>query len=297
MKIILAALFLIISITSLTQADDEELSIDCTIGKVNYVYFNQLLSCTAGSKVKIMKRDIKVTSVCGESNTTGVNVFYALSKVVRYIPKNLEVVFPDLFGFRLESTQLKMVTKEDLKPFTGLRMFASVSNHIEFLEEDLFTYNRKLEYVSFRANKITFIDPTVFTAISGTLKQLYMDAQAINCGIGNPTTETAIEKALIKLETSQCIDILNAPPLYTLWLELKAQVSEGSEDLDTCISEKEDAQSALENAKLDLTTCSTDLDECKNDLTAKEAQLGTFEEISSKLGQCCGEDDTRAGCS
>jgi hypothetical protein len=203
------------------------------------------MSCTVSSKTNIRTRDVKVTSICGGS-TVGIKVFYALSKVIRYIPKNIENVFKDLIGFRLENTELKMVTKEDLAPFPGLLMFASVSNHIEFLEEDLFINNPNLQYVSFRANKITYIHPSVFTVISGSLKQLYMDAQAINCGIGNPTTPAAI-------------DVFNAPALYSLWLELKAQVSGGSDELDTCNN--------------DLQTCQADLSAKDGEIQEKQAQI------------------------
>lgn len=250
----------------------------------------------------IVKRDTVVTSICGAS-TEGIKVFYAVSKVIRYIPKNLEQVFEDLIGFRLESTQLKMVTKEDLQPFPELLMFSSVNNHVEFLEEDLFVNNIKLQYVSFRSNKITYIHPNVFNAISGTLKQLYMDAQSINCLIGNPTTPTAIEKALTKFATSQCTDILNAPALYILWLELKAQVSGGSDeletcntDLQTCSGELETANSELNTVKGNLETVSSNLETCNENLEEKEAELAIFEDITARLGECCDEETGRAGC-
>ncbi|XP_070503055.1 uncharacterized protein [Chironomus tepperi] len=268
---ILTALFFIICIISTIHAADEEITIDCKIGKVNYIFFNQLLSCTVYSKPNIVKRETKVTSICSGS-TTGIRVFYALSKIIRYIPKNLDQVFPDLTGFRLENTQLKMVTKEDLQPFPELTMFASVSNHIEFLDEDLFMYNEKLQYVSFRANKISFIHPDVFNVVRGSLKQLYMDAQAINCGIGNPTTVTAIGNALDKLASSECTDIINAPALYTLWLELKGQVSGGGEDLQQCQTQLAEATAALTSASDNLLAVQTDLDSCTSNLEAITAQ-------------------------
>jgi len=298
----LTALLLIISIASIIQADDQEISIECTIGKVNYIFFNQLLSCTVKTSPNIMKRDTKVTSICG-SSSQGVKVFYAVSKVIRYIPKNLEQVFEDLIGFRLESTQLKMVTKEDLQPFPELLMFSSVNNHVEFLEEDLFMYNTKLEYVSFRYNKITYIHPNVFNAISRTLKQLYMDPQSINCLIGNPTTPAAIEKALAKFATSQCTDILNAPALYTLWLELKAKVAGGNNELETCNTGLQTCNGKLETANHELDTVTTDLEAansnlvtCNENLEEKEAELVIFGEITAKLGLCCDEETGRAGC-
>ncbi|KAL7010909.1 hypothetical protein ACKWTF_014008 [Chironomus riparius] len=271
------------------------------------------MSCTVSSKTNIMRRETKVTSICGGS-TAGIKVFYALSKVIRYIPKNLKVVFKDLTGFRLENTQLKMVTKEDLEPFPDLLMFASVSNHIEFLEEDLFIFNTKLQYVSFRANKISFIHPTVFANVKLTLKQLYMDAQAINCGIGNPTTPAAIENALIKFEFSQCADILNAPALYSLWLELKGQVSGGSEELETCQADLATATTDLDAAKTELDTAKTELDtattelatakqeaaDCSSELeaakTACEGTGATLEEITGMLAGCCAGDATAKNC-
>lgn len=140
-------------------------------------------------------------------------------KTVNYIPKGLDKLFANLTGMRFELTKLKHVTKENLAPFPQLLMFASVSNQVQFIEQDLFANNPNLKYVSFRANKITYIDPAVFDHLRPSLAQLYIDGTAITCGFPQATTNSAVGKVLDKLKDSACSDIDNAPPLYSFWVE------------------------------------------------------------------------------
>jgi len=140
-------------------------------------------------------------------------------KTVNYIPKGLDKLFANLTGMRFELTKLKHVTKENLAPFPQLLMFASVSNQVQFIGKDLFVNNPNLKYVSFRANKITYIDPAVFDNLRPSLAQLYIDGTAITCGFPQATTNSAVGKVLDKLKDTACSEIDNAPPLYSFWLE------------------------------------------------------------------------------
>jgi len=259
---------------------------ECTIGNVNYVYFGIKQSCTAKGKLNIVNINTTITSIdggCSRSNPNPrVNVFYVLAKVAKYVPSGLEVLFPNLMGFRFESSQLKLVKKENLQPFPNLLMFASVGNQIEYLEKDLFMYNTKIEYISFRANRISYIDPTVFSVISGTLQQFYMDGQAIACGLGNTITPNAVKNVLAKLNNSICADITNAPPLYLLLLDLQEQLANGGSDNQACQDELTACNGNLTEVQTNLTAANDALTQATADLeTLNTTLLTTNEELAT----------------
>ena len=196
---------------------------ECTTSNVLFIYFKFVKTCTVKAKFEVTKADTTIVSINGKKPTDELNndvsFFYVFGKTMHYIPKGLNLLFANLTGLRFEATKLKHVTKENLAPFTQLLMFASVSNQIQFVEKDLFINNPNLKYVSFRANKITYFDSTVFDVIRPNLAQLYIDGTAIACGFPQATTNTAVGKVLDKLKESACGDIENAPPLYSYWLE------------------------------------------------------------------------------
>lgn len=132
---------------------------------------------------------------------------------MEYIPKGSDLLIANLTGMRFELTKLKHVTKENLAPFPDLLMFASVGNQVQFIEKELFVNNPRIKFVSFRSNKITYIDANVFEVIGPNLAQLYMD------GFTHATTNAAVVKVLDKLKVSELTKIDNAPPLYQFWLE------------------------------------------------------------------------------
>jgi hypothetical protein len=161
-------------------------------------------------------------------------------------------------------------------------MFASVGNQVEYLEKDLFMYNTKIEYISFRANRISYIDPTVFSVISGTLQQFYMDGQAIACGLGNTITPNAVKGALAKLNSSICADITNAPPLYLLLLDLKEQLASGGSDNDACQEELTACNGNLTEVQTNLTSTTEALTQAITDLETLNATLiSTDEELKT----------------
>lgn len=159
-----------------------------------------------------------ITNVTTEAprgkNATDVKIFFATVRVVRYIPKRLEVLFPTLIGLRFENTQLSYVSKNDLKPYPNLRLFTSILNRIEFLEEDLFINNPFLEFVSFRSNQIKYIHPNVFDGVKDRLQQLWIDGTAINCGLRGAQNNINVNTQLDVLKKSQCVNLDNASAFY-----------------------------------------------------------------------------------
>lgn len=181
-------------------------------------YFEFDWTCTLRNFPDITQPNVNITGV----NTTlpkgrdydDVRVFLALNRVVRYIPKFLDTIFPSLFGLRFENTQLSYISKEDLAPFPKLRLLTSVLNRIEFLEADLFVNNPDLEFISFRSNQIKYIHPNVFESLKDKLEHLWIDGTATPCGLRGAANNQNVKRQLDVLRNSQCVNLDNAPAFY-----------------------------------------------------------------------------------
>lgn len=204
---------------------DLEAYIDCTYSNVNHLAYGSTFTCTVKDSSDITQPNTTITGINTCSKPKGgekeVEIFYAVAKIIRYIPSGFKEFFPNIWGLRLDNTQLKYVTKEDFKQFgTSLKMFTSYLNHIEFLEKDLFIYNTEIEYVNFRLNRIRYIDPAIFDNLK-SLNNLWLDGTAIACGFTGATSISAAKKLVKLLKSSECSNLDNAPPFYIVNKKIK----------------------------------------------------------------------------
>lgn len=103
-----------------------------------------------------------------------VHGFYASGKSIEFFPLGLDKVFSNnLILIIINFCGLKEIHQADLKPFTKLRSLVFLGNSIKVIEEGLFAYNSKLEFVSFYSNKIVYIDSNVFDHLT-SLTWLYL---------------------------------------------------------------------------------------------------------------------------
>ncbi|XP_070496702.1 uncharacterized protein [Chironomus tepperi] len=266
MKILLFSSFLLFFIATIPSASSEDIACECTISNVAFLYFKFVKTCSVKSKFTVISSNTTITSLNGKNSTAepnkDVSFFYVFGKTMQYIPKGLDQLVANLTGMKFELTKLKHVTKENLAPFPQLLMFASVSNQVQFIEKDLFINNPNLKFVSFRSNKITYIDPAVFDVIQPNLAQLFIDGTAIACGLTQALSTSAVGKVIDKLKESACADIDNAPPLYTYWLEKQGGTENEDSDCEAEIAKKQDECDAtiqdLQNTHEEMLACFLD---------------------------------------
>jgi hypothetical protein len=258
------------TITTTTQSTTDELSLECTFSDALWFYFNRQYTCTVKSNLKVLKSDTTIVAVDGECGSgkviSNVSFFYVLLRTVYYIPKGLDVLLPGLTGLKFENTKLKHVTKQNLQPFTNLVMFSSVFNEIQFIEKDLFAYNTKLQFVSFRNNKIAYIDPLVFDVVGASLVHLWLDGTTTRCGLNGVTSNANVLKTITKLKASQCANEENAPALYQFWLQ--QQGSSGD-----CAAELAAKDAEIERINVDLVTLQEDYDALSGEVTTLTAEV------------------------
>jgi Leucine rich repeat len=87
---------------------------------------------------------------------------------MNFIPRNLSKYFKNIQGLEIQSASLKAVSKDDLQQFPDLRLIYFYNNLLKTLEDDLFSYNPKLQHINFSTNKITKVGPNLL----GSLKCL-----------------------------------------------------------------------------------------------------------------------------
>lgn len=73
--------------------------------------------------------------------------------------------FPNLVSIQIKHCSLQVITKESLRDYFALRELFFNENMIQALPGDLFEYTPQIEVVSFKNNRIKFIDAGIFDGI------------------------------------------------------------------------------------------------------------------------------------
>jgi hypothetical protein len=84
------------------------------------------------------------------------------NEVCQFIPLGWTKFFNNVIAFGLDRTKLQRLSKFDLQPFPNIVRFASYQGELEFLEADVFMYNRKLQSISLTDNNLMIIGSSVF---------------------------------------------------------------------------------------------------------------------------------------
>jgi hypothetical protein len=159
------------------------------------------------------------------------------SLTVEYFPKGLARIFPHLHGIRLTNSKLKLITKDDLKPFPGLRVLYLYKNLLETLDDDVFKHNPQIFRISFHGNKLKVIGENVLMSLK---KLNNADFSNNICIDKNAENESEILQLIIDLE-SKC----KGPNSKTNMLEAKVKSLEAKvkilQDENTKLKEEYDA--------------------------------------------------------
>lgn len=192
-----------------------EVSIQCVYSNFNHFYYGPKWTCSLSSNPDITQPGVTITDIKNKAaRNDEVEFFVAIAKTIRYFPRGLDRLFPNLYGLRFENTQLSFLSKEDLEPFPQLKYLIIYANRLEYIAEDLLENNPLLEVVSFRSNQIKYIAPETFEKIRPKLKNLWLDGTITPCGLTAALNSADAVKQLDKMRTSACADIDNAPPFF-----------------------------------------------------------------------------------
>lgn len=158
----------------------------------NYGLLRNLYTCEISGRLHVTRRGTSINRIDGYhmqgKRTNEVQAFKGDASIINYFPRDLEKQFPNLLVILLNLVQLKEIRQIDLKPFTDLRYLDLFENKIEYLEADLFKYNRRLEVIWLSNNKIKFIDDNVFQGLGLTSLYLAYNECISKSVTDNPTS-------------------------------------------------------------------------------------------------------------
>lgn len=124
-----------------------------------------------------------------------------MNKTVKFFPQGMDKLYPNLKAIAIWGGKTKEIHQSDLKPFIKLVHFILHECEIEVLEDGLFHFNPKLQYISFHGNKIIHIHPNVFDHLKN-LSWLYLGSnKCINNASENSTKSV---NSLIPVVKNKC---------------------------------------------------------------------------------------------
>jgi len=165
----------------------------------NYVKSDSLYQCWVRNNPRILTQEsAQISSVNGlhegSRGNDGVLDFHAQSKTIKFFPKGLEKFFKNLKLIQILACQLQEIHQSDLKVFPNLTYLYLNSNDIEVIEEGLFDFNPKLEYIEFYESKIIHVDPNVLDNLTKLRTFLFPDVSCVKHNIEN--SKEKVQKAL-----------------------------------------------------------------------------------------------------
>jgi hypothetical protein len=87
--------------------------------------------------------------------------------VIKFFPKNLTNFFKNLEIVQIHNSNIKTITKDDLKQFNGkLKALQLQGNEIEVIESSLFDDNKNLEMFWVYNNKIKLVEEGAFNGLA-----------------------------------------------------------------------------------------------------------------------------------
>lgn len=97
---------------------------------------------------------------------------------VKFLPKNLSVVLPELVAMRVSETAVTAVDENHFKGLLKLKFLVLEDNQIEYVPNHAFNDLTKLELLNLTNNKIQYIGKLAFSALS-SLKHLVLGRNQI----------------------------------------------------------------------------------------------------------------------
>lgn len=159
----------------------------CNVGAIHVEAPNMTLERVDGSHMD------------GKSSNE-VKAMIVVSQVLQYIPKGLGETFKNLEVLHILSSELKEITKEDLKQFPNLKSLWVNDCNLVHLESGLLQFNPKLKEVRFQYNEIISIAADIFEP----LKDLEKADLGANSCISNRAYDRKQLEGLLRDITRNC---------------------------------------------------------------------------------------------
>ncbi|CAG9797648.1 unnamed protein product [Chironomus riparius] len=181
-------------------------------GRILYACFIKNQQIPADEELEFTGRHVS-----GHSNNNVIDVIFENCDIKK-VPQGLTKVFPKMQDLSVWSSNLKKVTKNDLKEYKNLLRFGFCNNEIEFLFGDLFEGFDNVQEVIFSGNEgLKFVEPNILDGLenlnmvnfTGNLKY-FKRFSSVQGDLGNAT----LAEVKAELWKNFCIDPENIKNAY-----------------------------------------------------------------------------------
>lgn len=143
----------------------ESYNLECTMGSENWDYGVSGSVCFAKNTLITTKNET-VTTINDLSNSQyddqNIVIIRMDGQTVHYMPKDVDKFFPEIQGISIYNSELKVIEKENLKPFDQLKYLYLPNNGLETISSNLFQFNLQLRVFIIHNNKLKSIGGNIF---------------------------------------------------------------------------------------------------------------------------------------
>lgn len=111
----------------------------------------------------ITNQEDKITMVNGNVRPLSfIKRLYIRNGTVNFIPMNMAYFFPNLIELEISDSHLKWIEQANIRDLKKLKLINFEKNDIQALDKGLFAFNKELEKIIIRENKLGFVHKDVF---------------------------------------------------------------------------------------------------------------------------------------
>lgn len=145
------------------------MEIDCAFKNICWLDVQNIYTCVVDSAFvttpNILIKSFNGVHEPGKCDVDVEGIMFS-NTVVECFPKGLFVTFPNLIFLKIERCGLKRISQRDLIGLENLKTLHLVGNQLKSLPNDLLTRMKKLERISFAANKLENVSSLLLKPLS-----------------------------------------------------------------------------------------------------------------------------------
>jgi len=179
--------------------------IECKFEELTYLILDTIYRCNINADPNITTQESALQTMVEASHSdqktnNDVSGIFSRDKTVHFFPQDLDNYFPNLKAIWIENCGLKEITQSDLKSFPHLVNCYMPKNSLIMIDEGLFDFNPKLEFVGFGDNDIVHIHPNVFDNLSKLRYFWFNNVPCINKSIDDSRADVLTVLKEVKLK-------------------------------------------------------------------------------------------------
>lgn len=124
------------------------------LGHIEYISVKEMIVKEPNTEVEITRDDLK-------EHKSNIAAIIIDNNICHYFPRGFDKYFEHVRLIAVTKTELKVITREDIRPFSEIEYLHLNDNRLTKIEPKLFASNRNLREVVLNNNRIREISPDI----------------------------------------------------------------------------------------------------------------------------------------